>query len=109
MVRFLVLALGLVIASPAWCRPPPGPEPDPAIKAWFESLHRDSDNFPLREAVSLPGSCLSGLKWAEAEQCQPVRMALAGHQLLRAFAGALGTAAAHETPMVQEELQQVQI
>jgi hypothetical protein len=36
-------------------------------------------------------------------------MALAGHQLLRAFAGALGTAAAHETPMVQEELQQVQI
>jgi len=32
-------------------------------------------------------------------------MALAGHQLPRAFAGALGTAAAHETPMVHEELQ----
>ena len=63
----------------------------------------------MREAVSLPGSCLSGLKWAEAEQRQPVRMALAGHQLLRAFAGALDPAAAHETPMVQEELQQVQI
>jgi hypothetical protein len=52
---------------------------------------------------------LSGLKWAEAEQRQPVRMALAGHQLPRAFAGALGTSAAHETPMVQEELQEIQI
>jgi hypothetical protein len=51
MVRFVVLALAFVIASPAWCRPPPGSEPDPAVKAWFESLHRDSDNFPCCSAA----------------------------------------------------------
>src|SRR3954447_18484387 len=63
---------------------------------------------PVQEAVSLPGSRLLGLKWPEAQQRKPVRMALTGHQFPRAFAGALGTAAAHKTPMAQEELQQVQ-
>src|SRR5215213_970944 len=58
---------------------------------------------------ALPGSGLPGLKWPEAQQRQPVRMALAGHQFPRAFAVALGTSAAHETPMVQEEPQQAQI
>jgi hypothetical protein len=38
-----------------------------------------------------------------------MRMALAGHQFPRAFAIALGTAAAHEATMVQEELKQVQV
>jgi len=38
-----------------------------------------------------------------------VRMALAGHQLLRALALALGVPAAHEAAVVQEEPQQVQI
>jgi len=36
-------------------------------------------------------------------------MALAGHQFPRALAVAFGTSAAQEAPMVQEELQQVQI
>jgi len=36
-------------------------------------------------------------------------MTLTGHQFPWAFAVALGTAAAHEAPMVQEELQQVQV
>src|SRR5271165_5766860 len=56
------------------------------------------------EATSLPGSGAPGLEWPEAQQRQPVRMALAGHQLPRAFAVALGTAAARETTMVQKEL-----
>jgi len=67
------------------------------------------EGCPVREAVSLPSSRLLGLKWPEAQQRKPVRMALAGHQLAWAFAVALGTSAAHETPMVQEELQQVQV
>jgi hypothetical protein len=61
------------------------------------------------EAASLPGSGSPGLKRPEAQQRQPVWMAWAGHQFPWAFAVALGTAAAHETPMVQEELEQVQV
>ena len=34
---------------------------------------------------------------------------MAGHQLSRAFALALGMAAAHEAAVVQEEAQQVQV
>jgi hypothetical protein len=34
-----------------------------------------------------------------------MRMALAGHQFLRAFAVTFGTSAAHEAPMAQEEPQ----
>jgi len=45
----------------------------------------------LREAVSLPGSSSPGLKRSQAQQGEPVRMALAGHQLSRAFAMAFGT------------------
>ena len=56
-----------------------------------------------------PGSSAAGLKWPEAQQRQPMRMALAGHQFPRAFAVPFGTSAAHEAPMVQEEPQQVQV
>jgi hypothetical protein len=54
---------------------------------------------------TLPGSSVAGLKGPEAQQRQPMRMALAGHQFPRALAVAFGTSAAHEAPMVQEELQ----
>src|SRR5208282_2531337 len=67
------------------------------------------ESCPMGEATSLPGSGSPGLKWPEAQQRKPVLMALAGHQFPWAFAVALGTAAAHETTMVQEELQQVQV
>jgi hypothetical protein len=67
------------------------------------------ESCPVGEAASLPGSGSPGLKWPEAQQRKPVRMAVAGHQFPRAFAAAPGTAAAHKTPMVQEESQQVQI
>ena len=59
--------------------------------------------------ASFPGSGSLRLKRSQAEQGEPVRMALAGHQFPRAFAITLGTSATHETPMVQEELQQAQI
>src|SRR4051794_1866676 len=97
----------------------------PAKPAWFRTCHfrvtrARGNRRPVRagsrlkscsckEAASLPGSGSPGLKWPEAQQRKPVRMALAGHQFPWAFAGAPGTAAAHETPMVQEELQQVQV
>src|SRR3954452_21648957 len=55
------------------------------------------------------GSSVAGLKWPEAQQRQPMWMALAGHQFPRAFAVPFGTSAAHEGPMVQEEPQQVQV
>ena len=58
------------------------------------------EECPVREAASLPRSSLLGLKRSQAEQGQPVRMTLAGHQLTRALASALGMAAAHETPVV---------
>jgi hypothetical protein len=54
--------------------------------------------------ASLLGSSSLGLKRSQAEQDQPVRMALPGHQFPRAFASTLGTPATHEAPMVQEEL-----
>src|SRR5690349_575545 len=49
------------------------------------------------------------LKWSETEQGEPMRMAFAGHQFPRALADALGKPAAHETPMIEEEAQQIQI
>jgi hypothetical protein len=62
------------------------------------------------KAASLPGSgSLLLLRRPETEQGEPVRMALAGHQFRRAFDVALRPPAAHETTMVQEEPQQVQI
>src|SRR5271157_6405729 len=60
----------------------------------------------VREAASLPGSGSPGLKRSQAQQAEPVRMALARHQFPRTFAVALRTPAAHEAPMVQEEPQQ---
>ena len=62
-----------------------------------------------REVANLPGSCALGLKRFQAEQGQPVRMALTGHQLARALVLALGTPAAQDAAVVQEEAQQVQI
>jgi len=78
-----------------------------ALRQWQQaagSRQPGSPRRPCGEAISLPGSGVSRLEWPEAQQRQPVRMALAGHQLPRAFAVALGPAAAHKTPMVQEEL-----
>jgi len=50
-----------------------------------------------------------GLKRSQAQQGQPVWMAVAGHQLPRALALALGVPAAQEAAVVQEEPQQVQV
>ena len=60
-------------------------------------------------AVSLPDSGALVLKRPEVQQGEPVRMAFAGHQFPRALADALGQLAAHVTPMVEEEAQQIQI
>ena len=72
-----------------------------------------SEGRPVREAANPPQvsleSGLPGLNWPEAQQRQPMRMALAGHQFARALAVAFGTSAAHEAPMVQEEPQQAQV
>ena len=43
---------------------------------------------------------------AQAQEGEPMRMTLAGHQFPGALADALGMPAAHEAPMVQEELQE---
>src|SRR5215213_375667 len=64
---------------------------------------------PVREAASLSGSSALGLKRSQAQQGEPVRMALAGHQLARALALALLMPAAQEAAVVQEEAQQVQV
>jgi len=61
------------------------------------------------EAARLPGSSSLGLKRSQAQQGEPVRMALAGHQLSRALALARGMAAAYEAVVVQEEAPQVQV
>jgi hypothetical protein len=53
--------------------------------------------------VGLPGSRLLGLKRAEAQQRQPVRMAFVGQQFPRAVSGSLSALAAYETTVVQEE------
>ena len=63
------------------------------------------EGCPEREAASLPGSGPPGLKRSQAEQGQPVRVALAGHQLARALALALLAPAAQEAAVVQEEAQ----
>ena len=61
------------------------------------------------EAASLSRSSSLGLKRSQAQQGEPVRMALAGHQLPWAPALALRTPAAHEASVVQEKPQQVEI
>ena len=45
----------------------------------------------------------------EAEQFQPMRMLLPGHNLRGAFAHALGPLASREGAVIQEEAEQVQI
>jgi hypothetical protein len=65
-----------------------------SVRRWF-----------CREAANLPGSGLPGLKWPEAQQRQPMLMALAGHQFAWALAVAFGASAPHEMPMVQQEPQ----
>jgi hypothetical protein len=64
------------------------------------------EDCPVREAASLPGSGSLGLKRSQAQQSEPMRMALSRHQFARAFAVTLGAPTAHEAPVVQEELQQ---
>jgi hypothetical protein len=49
------------------------------------------------------------LKPREPQEFEPVRMALSGHQFLRAFADPLGTLAAKEGAVIEEELQQIEI
>src|SRR3954452_5874977 len=59
---------------------------------------------PAREAAGLPpGSSPPWLKRSQADQGEPVWMALAGHQLPRALALALGASAAYKAAVVQEE------
>ena len=77
-----------------------GERKPPAFEVGFR-LRR----WPGQEAVSLPRSSAFWLQRSKAQQRQPMRVALAGHQLPRAFAGALGNPAAHEAVMVQVELQ----
>ena len=67
------------------------------------------DRRSAGEVVSLPGSPSLGLKLSQAKQGQPVRMRLAGQQLARALAPALGVAAAQEAAVVEEEAQQVEV
>jgi len=49
------------------------------------------------------GSRVLGLRRAEAQQFEPMRMAFAGQQFTRTTSGSLRALAAHETPVVQEE------
>ena len=49
------------------------------------------------------GSRVLGLRRAEAQQFEPMRMAFAGQQFTRTTSGSLRAWAAHETPVVQEE------
>jgi hypothetical protein len=61
----------------------------------------------VREAANLPESGLQGLWKSSAQQSEPVGMTFSRHQFVRAaFAVTLGASTVHETPMVQEELQQ---
>lgn len=55
---------------------------------------------PVPEAASLSASSPLKLKRSQTQQGQPVRMAMAGHQLLRALALALGVLAAQEATVV---------
>ena len=48
------------------------------------------EGCPVREAASLPRSSSLVLKRPQAQQGEPVRMALAGHQFPWAFAAAFG-------------------
>jgi hypothetical protein len=59
--------------------------------------------------VDLRASASLRLKRTEAEEREPVRMALTGHQFARTLALAFSPAAAYEAPMVQEEAQQVEV
>ena len=59
-------------------------------------------SWPVREAISLPRSSALRLNGSKAQQRQPVRMTLAGHQFPWALAGTLGNPATHEAMMVQE-------
>jgi hypothetical protein len=62
-----------------------------------------------RRLLTSPSSGAPRLEWSEAQQRKPVRMVFAGHDFAGAFAAALGTAAAREAPVVQEEPQQIQV
>src|SRR5471030_1245602 len=63
----------------------------------------------LKEACRPLWSGSPGLNWPQAEQREPMRVALSGHQLGRTLANTLGAPAAQEAAMIQEEPQQIQI
>src|SRR4051794_26960550 len=67
------------------------------------------EGCPVREAASLLRPSPLRLKRSQAQQGEPVRMPLAGHQLPRALALALNVPATHKAAVVQEEPQQVQV
>jgi hypothetical protein len=76
-----------------------GEQKPPAFAAGFR-LRR----WPVEEAVSLSKSSALRLQSSKAQQCQPMRMALAAHQFARAFALTFRASATHEAVMVQVEL-----
>ncbi|KGX47803.1 hypothetical protein Y600_5909 [Burkholderia pseudomallei MSHR3709] len=61
------------------------------------------------EAVDLPASSSLRLKRSQTQQCELVRMTLAGHQFPWTLSVAFGAPAAHEAPMIQEKAQQVEV
>jgi hypothetical protein len=58
------------------------------------------------KVYDLTASDLPRLKRPESEQRKPVWMVVARHRLTRTFADPLVAPAAHEAPMIEEELQQ---
>ena len=71
----------------------------------FQCFGSDSGR---RHASGFSGGSL-WLKRAQAEEREPVGMVLAGHQPGRAFTNSLRDPATQKAPMVQEELEQVQV
>ena len=59
-----------------------------------------------RDGMRVSGYPFEGL---EAQQGEPVGMGVPGEDLLRAFTDALGTLAAQEAAMVEEEAQEIQV
>ena len=70
----------------------------------FQCFGSDSGR---RHASGFSGSLW--LKRAQAKERESVGMVLAGHQPGRAFTNSLRDPAAQKAPMVQEELEQVQV
>ena len=75
--------------------------------------------MPLKDSISLgvpfcvpsADAPLSAFRLSsgKAQEFEPVRMVLSGHQFFWAFADTLGTVTAKEGAVIEEELQQVEI